>query len=197
MRTNWSVLGVGDFSIESIPKIISSTNEHELYEGAIFKNKDELKTSLGKYALKQKFEYRITRSFKTRFLASCKDKSCTFKLRAGSVLEGSYWTVAKFVRDHSCQLELFNNCSWQVPAKVVSTVIIDKLLGKGRVIQPVDVIGEMKSSHGIEILYSKAWKAKEYAQNMVYGFPLDSFQMLPSYFYILEQQNQGTVTIAG
>ena len=102
MRTDWSVPGVGDFSIESIPEIIPLTDEHELYEGAMFKNKDKLKTSLGKYALKQKFEYRITRSSKTRFLASCKDKSCKFKLRAGSVQEGSYWTVAKFVKDHSC-----------------------------------------------------------------------------------------------
>ena len=83
VRTTWSVPGVGDFFIESIPEIISSTDEHELYEGAMFKNKDELKTSLGKFALKQKFEYRIARSCKTRFLASCKDKSCTFKLRAG------------------------------------------------------------------------------------------------------------------
>ena len=65
--------------------------------------------------------------------------------------------------DNSCQLELFNNCSQQVPTKVVLTVIADKLPAKGHVIRPIDVIGEMKSSHDIEILYSKAWKAKEYA----------------------------------
>ena len=70
MRTNWSVPDVRDFSIESILSIIPSTDEHKLYECAIFKNKDELKISLGKNALKQKFEYRITRSSKTRFLAS-------------------------------------------------------------------------------------------------------------------------------
>ena len=81
-----------------------------------------------------------------------------------------------------------------MPTKLVSTVIVDKLLGKDRVIRPVDVIGEMKSTYGMEILYSKAWKVKEYAQNLVYGHPLDSFQMLPSYFYMLEQQNLRTVT---
>ena len=90
VRTNWSVPGVGDFSIQSISKIIPSTDEHELYENAMFKSKDELKTSLGKYALKQKFEYQIIRSSKTRFLASCKDRNCMFKLRAGSVQEGCY-----------------------------------------------------------------------------------------------------------
>ena len=51
----------------------------------------------------------------------------------------------------------------------------------------------MKSSHGIEILYNKAWKAKEYAQNLVYSHPLDSFQMLSSYFYMLEQQNNDKI----
>ena len=71
--------------------------------------------------------------------------------------------VAKFVRNHSCQLELFSNCLSQVPAKVVLIMIADKLLAKGRVIQPIDVIKEMKSGHNIKILYSKAWKAKTYA----------------------------------
>ena len=52
VRTDWSVPSVGDFSIQSISKIIPSTDEYERYEGAMFKNKDELKTSLGKYALK-------------------------------------------------------------------------------------------------------------------------------------------------
>ena len=62
-----------------------------------------------------------------------------------------------------------------MPAKVVSTVIADKLLGQGRVIRPVDVIGEMKLTYGMEILYNKAWKVREYVQNLVYDHPLDSF----------------------
>ena len=59
-------------------------------------------------------------------------------------------------------MELFSNCSQQVLAKVVSTVVADKLFGKGRVIRSVDVIGEMKSTYGMEILYSKACKVREY-----------------------------------
>ena len=80
-----------------------------------------------------------------------------------------------------------------MPTKVVSTSISNKLLVKGHVIRSIDVIGEIKSNHGIEILYSKVWKAKKYAQNLVYGHPLDSFQMLPSYFYMLEQENPRTM----
>ena len=37
-------------------------------------------------------------------------------------------------------------------------------------------------------------EGKEYAQNLIYGNPLNSFQLLPSYFYMSERENQGTVT---
>ena len=60
MRRDRSIPSVGDYPIESIHSIIPSTDEHEWYKSAMFKNKDELKTLLGKYALKQKFEYQIT-----------------------------------------------------------------------------------------------------------------------------------------
>ena len=48
--------------------------------------------------------------------------------------------------------------------------------------------------HRIQILYNKTWRVKEYAQNLVYGDPLHSFQLLPSYIYILEQENLRTMT---
>ena len=48
--------------------------------------------------------------------------------------------------------------------------------------------------HDIQILYSKAWKEKEYAQNFVYGDSLHFFQPLPSDFYMLERENPRTVT---
>ena len=51
----------------------------------------------------------------------------------------------------------------------------------------------MQSDHGIHILYNKAWRATEYAQNLVYGAPVDSFQKLPSYNYMLERENPGTM----
>ena len=49
------------------------------------RNKDELKATLGKYALKEKIEYRIIKSTKTRFLASYKDKIYVFKVCVGSI----------------------------------------------------------------------------------------------------------------
>ena len=52
----------------------------------------------------------------------------------------------------------------------------------------------MQSDHGIHIFYGKAWRAKEYAQNLVYSAPMDSFQKLQSYSYMLKRENPKTVT---
>ena len=57
VKREWSVPSAGDYPIQTIPLIIPSTDEHVLYKGAMFMSKDELKTTLGRFALKEKFEY--------------------------------------------------------------------------------------------------------------------------------------------
>ena len=69
-----------DVSFETIPTMIKPTSKHALYKCAIFISKEELKMSLGMLALNEKFEYKIKRSSKTRFYASCKHIGCTFLL---------------------------------------------------------------------------------------------------------------------
>ena len=64
-------------------------------------------------------------------------------------------------------MEIFKNCHRQVSTKVIGSMIIKKLKQKGRIIRPTDVVVEMQSDHGIHILYGKAWRVKEYAQNLV------------------------------
>ena len=108
------------------------------------------------YALKKKFEYRINRSNKTHFSASCRDKDCKFKLSAVCDKDGSYWTVKKFEKVHSCKLDFRNNCNRQAPTKVITAKIANKLLVDGYLIRPKDVVAEMRLKHGIDILYNKA-----------------------------------------
>ena len=90
--------------------MIPSIDEHVLYKGAMFISKNELKTTLGRIALKDKFEYRIRRSSKTHFKASCKD----IGLMCGCDAKGSYWIVVKFVKiivvNWSCSDTILNRC---------------------------------------------------------------------------------------
>ena len=115
-------------------------------------------------------------------------------VRAIRVQGRSYWTIAKVVNDHSYELEFFRHYPRQVSAKVISSITVPRLLDNGHIICPRDVVREMRTDNDIQILYSKAWEVKEYAQNLVYNDPLHSFQLLPSYFYMLKRENLRIVT---
>ncbi|KAK3230970.1 hypothetical protein Dsin_002851 [Dipteronia sinensis] len=51
----------------------------------------------------------------------------------------------------------------------------------------------MKTMYGIQIMYSKANQALHYALSLTYGTHEETFQLLPSFGYVLEQQNPGTI----
>ncbi|EOY19010.1 Uncharacterized protein TCM_043606 [Theobroma cacao] len=108
---------------------------------------------------------RVKRSCKVRYEVGCKDKACKFSVRATQLPDkGEYWQVRTFHKPN------------------------------GVTLRPKDIICEMRVQWGLECLYGKAWQVKEYAEKLVFGSPEESFQLLPSYFYMLEQENPGTVT---
>ena len=58
---------------------------------------------------------------------------------------------------------------------------------------PRDIIADMKSMYGIQLLYSKAHTSLQYALELTYGTHEESFQLLPSFAYVLEELNNGTI----
>ncbi|XP_017976474.1 PREDICTED: uncharacterized protein LOC108661988 [Theobroma cacao] len=56
------------------------------------------------------------------------------------------------------------------------------------------IMEEMNRKWGLRCLYGKAWQAKEYVESFVFDPPEESFQLLLSYFHMLERENLGTVT---
>ncbi|KAK2644871.1 hypothetical protein Ddye_020066 [Dipteronia dyeriana] len=52
---------------------------------------------------------------------------------------------------------------------------------------------EMQVEHGLHLLYSKAWRAKDHAEASVFGPPEESFKLLPAYCHRLEDVNPGTI----
>lgn len=141
----------------------------------MFKSKEELINGLGMVALKKKFEYRVRRSFKTWFVTSCKFLECKFELRAVASPWGSYWRVLKFVKDHAYQFDICNQRPQQENTKLIATLIAPQLQQEGRIICPKEMQAYLKEKHGIEILYCKAFRAKQHAQNLIYRDPLQSF----------------------
>ncbi|KAK3224265.1 hypothetical protein Dsin_011290 [Dipteronia sinensis] len=81
-----------------------------------------------------------------------------------------------------------------------SVVIIGEVIAHrlqqhdGRLMRPKDIMTYMKTMFGIQVMYSKAHAALSYALALTYGSHEETFQQLPSFVYVLEQQNSGTVT---
>ncbi|RVW57842.1 hypothetical protein CK203_114815 [Vitis vinifera] len=72
--------------------------------------------------------------------------------------------------------------------------MIDTSDGVGCEFRPKDIVADIRKQYGIQISYDKAWRAKELALGSIRGSPEESYNTLPSYCYVLEQKNPGTIT---
>ncbi|KAK2652149.1 hypothetical protein Ddye_012005 [Dipteronia dyeriana] len=64
------------------------------------------------------------------------------------------------------------------------------------IVRPIheDIITDMKTMYGIQIMYSKTHQALNYMLSLTYGTYEETFQLLQSFGYALEQKNPSTIT---
>ncbi|TXG64287.1 hypothetical protein EZV62_011281 [Acer yangbiense] len=60
--------------------------------------------------------------------------------------------------------------------------------------KPKEIINYMQREFGIYCNYRKGYQARHIALEKVQGTPVESYSILPSYLYMLEQTNHGTIT---
>ncbi|KAK3212822.1 hypothetical protein Dsin_017528 [Dipteronia sinensis] len=99
----------------------------------------------------------------------------------------------KFAHAHKCSLDTYESHFQKVSSIVIGEMFAKKLNTNGRTISPIDIIAEMCEQHGVQLLYTKAWRAKENVKIVLYGKPEDSYQLLPAYFHLLKVTNLGTL----
>ncbi|KAI9159788.1 hypothetical protein LWI28_001923 [Acer negundo] len=94
-----------------------------------------------------------------------------------------------------CPLEEVHRRHRQASAVIIEKVIAPRLQQHdGRLMRPKDIIADMKTMHGIQVMYSKAHDALQYALSLTYGTHEEIFKLLPFFAYVLEQQNPSTIT---
>ncbi|XP_017972527.1 PREDICTED: uncharacterized protein LOC108661147 [Theobroma cacao] len=147
-------------------------------------------------ALKKQFGIRVKRSCKALYEVGYKYKACKFSVRAMKLLEGEeYWQVRTFHKVHMFTVDGLQGRFATKSEKIIGELMSHKLQANGVALRPKDIISEMRVQWGLECLYGKAWEAKEYTERLVFDPPEESFQLLPSYFYMLEQENLSIVTV--
>ncbi|XP_021293380.1 uncharacterized protein LOC110423491 [Herrania umbratica] len=191
--STWVIPSAERFSFQIVTTEELRCADDHIYKGRMFSSKAELKRALNIFALKEHFGIRVKRSCKGRYEIGCKDKACKFDVRASKLLEGEYWQVWTFHKVHTCTVDGLQGRFPTASAKIIGELLSHKLQASGVALRPKDIIDEMRVQWGLECLYGKAWQAKEYAKMLVFGPPEESFQLLPSYFYMLEKENPDTV----
>ncbi|KAK2653581.1 hypothetical protein Ddye_013437 [Dipteronia dyeriana] len=166
-----------------------------IYKGQFFPTKKDLKRPVGHSAMRQNFEWKVKRSNKAMLHLVCLIDNCTLKLIAVRRDEGTYFQVRSFVNVHTCPLEEIHRRHLQANAFIIREVVAPRLQQQdGRLMRPKDRIIDMKTMYGIQILYSKAYQALQYALLLTYRTHEETFKLLASSGYVLEQQNPDTIT---
>ncbi|RVX21185.1 hypothetical protein CK203_001778 [Vitis vinifera] len=100
--------------------------------------------------------------------------------------------------DHLEEHQLYSNMmsrdNRHASSWLIGESIRETYQGIGCEFRPKDIVADIRKQYGIQISYDKAWRAKELALGSIRGSPEESYNTLPSYCYVLEQKNPGTIT---
>ncbi|XP_019235650.1 PREDICTED: uncharacterized protein LOC109215978 [Nicotiana attenuata] len=94
---------------------------------------------------------------------------------------------------HSCPLKDRSYAQRQATAKLIGSLLTDKYKDPKTIYTPNDIIGDMNKQYGLQMTYMQAWRSKEYAVQVLRGNPSESYEKLPSYFYMLVLTNPMSV----
>ncbi|KAK2652587.1 hypothetical protein Ddye_012443 [Dipteronia dyeriana] len=161
--------------------------------GELFPSKKQLKSQLGNYALTNRFQIREFKSDTTRYQVRCIVEDCNWLLCAAKVQNSDYFQIRKFDNQHTCSTEARFLHQRQASARVIGEHIQEKFHDH-RSYKPKEIIHDMQREFGISCNYHKGYRARHIALVEVQGTPVESYSILPSYLYMLEQANPGTVT---
>ncbi|KAK3212353.1 hypothetical protein Dsin_017059 [Dipteronia sinensis] len=159
----------------------------------LFPSKKQLQSQVGSYALANRFQIRVFKSDTTRYQVLCIVEDCNWRLRATKVHNSDYFQIRKFDNQHTCSTEARFPHQRQVSARVIGEHIQDKFCDHC-LYKPKEIIHDMQREFGISCNYHKGYRARHIALEEVQGSPVESYSILPSYLYMLEQANPGTVT---
>ncbi|KAL5542974.1 hypothetical protein UlMin_010684 [Ulmus minor] len=179
---------------ESARGFLTDFNVDDIKVNYLFKDKEFLKKCLSFIAMRNNFQYRVAKSDRKLVSLKCLNNDCKWTVRARRYKNTNMFRIVKYVQDHNCSLEPIVGDHKQASASLIGQCIKLKCLETGREYTPNDIMRDMQQKYGVTISYEKAWRARKMALDDLTGAPEDSYTHLPSFCYMLESKNPGTVT---
>src|SRR5579859_6521543 len=111
---------------------------------AVFPSLNVLKLVVRKFALDFNFETHTVKSDTKRYIVTCKDDHCTWRLRANPI-GGGFWKIKDFAMSHECIGVRGSSNSAANKAFVANEII--ELLRAQPDMTPVKIVNEIQRVH--------------------------------------------------
>ncbi|XP_075075671.1 uncharacterized protein LOC142162791 [Nicotiana tabacum] len=129
-----------------------------------------------------------------QYILECVDERSTWRLKASNLRASNLFKVTDFNSVHNCLTDKRFCSQKQAVSAFVAAVVQDKLVDPKTIYTPTDIQRDIQKAYGMDLSYMQAWRSKEKAIQLLRRSPSESYKKMPTYLYMLEYANPGSVT---
>nr|KAJ0190380.1 hypothetical protein LSAT_V11C800453860 [Lactuca sativa] len=166
----------------------------DMFVRQTYDNKQQLIFALSLKATREKFQFKTKHSNKNRYEVYCEIENCSWRLYAKRLDPTDEFEIRTFNNVHTCSSLQIHPNHKHANTKVMGT-ILHEIMGKTRskVWRPNEISRDLNALLEINIDYKQAWRAKQYAMELLLGSSEECFSKLPIYFHNLKRHSPSTV----
>ncbi|CAA7027678.1 unnamed protein product [Microthlaspi erraticum] len=166
--------------------------------GQEFPNKKAVQDLVATACHRNCFAIKLVKSDRQRYVVRCSqwNEGCGWYLRTTKVRLSPCFSVRVYTGKHRCSRANASTSMQKTRGTphLVASVLNEDYAGIYDTPAPKNIMDIVQARLGVKVSYSTALRGKHKAVNDVRGNPVEYFQLIHSYFYMLESVNPGTVT---
>ncbi|XP_055814409.1 uncharacterized protein LOC129884059 [Solanum dulcamara] len=144
-------------------------------------------------AIRKGFEFATKKSNKSLVSVACVEKSCKWRVRVIKYISSNAFRITKYEPNHSCDLRSISGRHMHASTNVIAEFIKERFR-EGKCPIPKEIMNIVSIELGCDVSYWTCWKAKQLAQNMIWGTPEHGYAALEAYQYEIEKANEDSFT---
>ncbi|XP_052627220.1 uncharacterized protein LOC111919448 [Lactuca sativa] len=166
----------------------------DMFVRQTYDNKQQIIFALSLKTTREKFQFKTKHSNKNRYGVYCEIENCSWRSYAKCLDPTDEFEIRTFNNVHTCSSLQIHPNHKHANKKVMGT-ILHEIMGKTRskVWRPNEISRDLNVLLEINVDYKQAWRAKQYAMELLLGSSEECFFKLPIYFHNLKRHNLGTV----
>lgn len=161
--------------------------------GSEYPSLKKLKVTCLAAAISGLYEFNTVRCDNNRYTIKCKVSECPFRLHATSVSGSKIFHIKVSVSEHNC-FGINHRGHVQATVPFLADYLQDKISEKPKY-SPIDIVSDIRRELGVEISYSKAYRAKERVLENIHGTHHDAYARLLQYYEDIQRTNPGSTAI--